>query len=71
MFNSVVEESTLRTQIYQLVKWAVLHLTGDKSVPETFCANLADYVYQNAESFVEHYGAISRDTLIVWLTEHN
>lgn len=67
----LVSESELKVQIYQLVKWSVLHLTGDKSVPETFCTNLAEYVFENAEYFVDQYGEISRTTLVSWLTEFN
>jgi hypothetical protein len=64
-------KSELSVSIYQIVRQAVLHINQDKSVPETFCANLSEYVVQNADQFVDQYGEISRDSVTNWLTEFN
>jgi hypothetical protein len=64
-------ESELSVSIYQIVRSAVLHITQDKTVAETFCANLSEYVFTNAEQFVNQYGEISRDSVTNWLTELN
>lgn len=66
---SIAEDSELRGIIFKLVKSAIRRLTGDKVVANTFCAELANYVNQNADEFIDHYGEISIDSLQSWLSE--
>lgn len=59
----------LKIRIFQIVGEAVTHLTGDKTLPETFRANVADYLYDNFDEFIAHYERVSIETVSSWLSE--
>lgn len=67
--GTVVNDAELQVQISQIVGWAIKRLTGDKTLPETFSANISEYLYSNFDEFIAQYGRMNLETVKNWLSE--